>query len=663
MTDLHPDRIRDFLDGRWGWARREARAQLRDPQFAPAFDLGDEQYRERVSKQVRALAATGGPRLGFPKRYGGGGDVGAFVTSFETLGFGDLSLLVKVGVQFGLFGGAILHLGTKRHHERYLEPMLAVDLPGCFAMTETGHGSDVQALRTTATYDTERKAFVLHTPDEDARKDYIGNAARDGQMAVVFAQLVTGGESEGVHAFLVPIRTEDGDPVDGVTIGDCGPKAGLNGVDNGRLTFDQVIVPRDALLDRYASVAADGTYASPIENRTRRFFTMVGTLVQGRISVSGAAVSAAKTALTIAVRYGETRRQFAPPEDAAEVVLLDYLAHQRRLLPALARTYALHFAQESLVARLDDAFSADPEQVEDRERRKLESLAAGIKATTTWHATSTIQTCREACGGAGYLAENRLPQLKADTDVFTTFEGDNTVLLQLVAKGLLTDYRDEFGSLDALGMVRFVAGQVIETVVERTAARKLIQALIDAVPGREEETDLRDRGWHLDLLEWREEHVIDGLARRIRGGVNAGRDAFEVFNDAQDHVLLAAHVHIERVVLEQFVSAIDRCDDAEVAAVLNTLCDLHALATIEADKAWFLEHGRLSAPRSKAVTAAVNDLCREVRPTARALVDAFDIPDQALAAPIALGDEEQRQDMRRRGVGTSGTFDLNPPPA
>ena len=57
----------------------------------------------------------------------------------------------------------------------------------------------------------------------------------------------------------------------------------------------------------------------------------------------------------------------------------------------------------------------------------------------TWHATATIQACREACGGAGYLAENRLTTLKADTDVFTTFEGDNTVLLQLVAKGLLTE--------------------------------------------------------------------------------------------------------------------------------------------------------------------------------------------------------------------------------
>ena len=663
MDNVDVNRLRDFLDGRWGAVRMQAREQLADERFAPAYDLDVEAHRERVFDQLKAIAESPGPRLGFPKRYGGGGDIGGFVTAFETMGSGDLSLLVKIGVQFGLFGGAILQLGTEPHHEQYLERMMSVDLPGCFAMTETGHGSDVQSLRTTATYDPERQAFVLHTPDEDARKDYIGNAARDGRVAVVFAQLVIGEESHGVHAFIVPIRFDDGTPRDGVTISDCGHKAGLNGVDNGRLSFDNVVVPRGALLNRHADVAADGTYSSPIENPTRRFFTMIGTLVQGRISVSGAAVSAAKTALAIAVRYGDVRRQFGPPDSTEEVALLDYRQHQRRLLPALAKTYALHFAQESLVAKLDEIFSADAETVEERERRKLESMAAGIKAATTWHATSTIQTCREACGGAGYLSVNRLPVLKADTDVFTTFEGDNTVLLQLVAKGLLTDFRDEFGSLDALGMVRFVAGQVVETVVERTAARKLIQTLIDAVPGREEETDLVDRGWHLDLFEWREEHVVEGVARRIRGGMSDGGDAFTVFNAAQDHVLLAARVHVDRIILEQFVAAIDRCPDPDVANVLSKLCDLYALSAIEADKAWFLEHGRLSAPRAKGVTAAVNELCADLRPHARALVDAFAIPDQAIAAPIALGEEQRRQDAKRAAGDEGGTFDVNPPPA
>ena len=122
-------------------------------------------------------------------------------------------------------------------------------------MTETGHGSNVQALRTTATYDAETQEFVIHTPDDDARKDYIGNAARDGRMAVVFAQLIAGGEERGVHALLVPIRDEHGDPCPGVRLEDCGAKLGLNGVDNGRIWFDHVRVPRENLLDRYAQVA------------------------------------------------------------------------------------------------------------------------------------------------------------------------------------------------------------------------------------------------------------------------------------------------------------------------------------------------------------------------------------------------------------------------
>ncbi len=112
-------------------------------------------------------------------------------------------------------------------------------------MTETGHGSNVQALGTTATYDAATEEFVVHTPTAAARKDYIGNAARHGRMAAVFAQLVVGGETHGVHCLLVPIRTTDGEPLPGVTLSDCGAKLGLNGVDNGRIVFDQVRVPRE----------------------------------------------------------------------------------------------------------------------------------------------------------------------------------------------------------------------------------------------------------------------------------------------------------------------------------------------------------------------------------------------------------------------------------
>jgi acyl-CoA oxidase len=637
-----PSALTDLLDGRWAHVRRDARVRMSELP-PPQVDLPTEEHRTQVLEALRTLGASGYPRAGFPKEYGGEADTGAALTAFEMLGFGDLSVMVKAGVQWGLFGGAVEALGTETHHERYLRAIMDLDLPGCFAMTETGHGSDVQHLRTTATYDPAAGEFVVHTPHEGARKEYIGNAARDGRMAVVFAQLVTGGESRGVHALLVPIRTESGEPAPGVRIEDCGRKAGLNGVDNGRLWFDSVRVPRDALLNRYGDVAPDGTYSSPIDGDGKRFFTMLGTLIRGRISVAGAAGSATKTALTIAVRYAQVRRQFDHPDTGEEVVLLDYLAHQRKLLPALATTYGLHFAQEELVTTLHERRT----DTDDRAQRELESRAAGIKAITTWHATKTVQTCREACGGAGYLAENRLPGIKADTDVFTTFEGDNTVLLQLVAKGLLTGYQQHLHQLGSAGMARFIADQVVETVIERTAARGLIDRLINAVTTQDEETDLLERGWHLKLFEDREKHVLDTLARRLRPAGEEGADAFAIFNRAQDHVLRAARVHIDRVVLEAFVAAIDRCTDEATTEVLARVCDLYVLSNVESDLDWFLGHGRLTTTRAKAVTSAVNELCAHLRPHAGTLVEAFVIPDSMVGAPIALGAERARQDAQR----------------
>ncbi|MFF0265441.1 acyl-CoA dehydrogenase [Kribbella sp. NPDC004536] len=634
--------MRDYLDGPHKAARDVVRAELSaHADLAElAVRLPRDEYRDRVLELLLRSAASGLPARGYPKEYGGAADLGGFIAGFETLAFGDLSLMVKAGVQFGLFAGAILHLGTERHHEQYLADAISGRLLGCFAMTETGHGSNVQALGTTATYDEATGEFVVHTPTAAARKDYIGNAARHGRMAAVFAQLVVGGESHGVHCLLVPIRGEDGAALPGVTLSDCGPKLGLNGVDNGRIVFDQVRVPRAALLDRYAQVDANGNYTSPIENPDRRFFTMLGTLVQGRVSVGGAAINASKVALTIAIRYAAQRRQFGAPGSSEETILLDYRMHQRRLLPLLARTYALHFAQAELVEEFARVFDNDRNgERDEHDRRALEAQAAGTKALGTWHATEAIQVCREACGGAGYLAENRLATLKADTDVFTTFEGDNTVLLQLVAKGLLTDYRRSFGELDPLGTARFVAAQAVEIAVEKAALRPLIERLRDAVPNRSDASDpdagLRDDAYHSGLLRYREEHMLSGVARRLKAGIDAGDDAFDVFNRCQDHVIAAGRAHVDRVVLEAFQSAV-RDAPEEVQPLLHDVYDLHALFTIEAERAWYLEHGRLSPGRSKAITALVNDLCAAVRPAALDLVDAFGVPGSATEVPMVV---------------------------
>jgi acyl-CoA oxidase len=631
--------LRTLLDGKYAEIRTLVRSNLAEY----ASILEDEEtmdradFRERVKEVVVEMAATGQTGMGFPEEYGGGGDIGASIAAFETLAFGDLSVLVKVGVQFGLFGGAILQLGTQHHHDTYLADLITGKVMGCFAMTETGHGSNVQALGTVATYDVAAQEFVIQTEGALANKDYIGNAAAHGEVAVVFAQLVVAGKSEGVHAFVVPIR-DNGTVCDGVRIEDDGPKMGLNGVDNGKIWFDGVRVPRTALLNRFADVTPAGVYESEIENPNRRFFTMLGTLVQGRVCVGGAGINAAKVALTIATKYALQRRQFQATSEDHEELLLDYGLHQRRLFPLLARTYALHFAQEVVAGQLHEVFSeAEETPNTEKTRRELEAMAAGTKALGTWHATRTIQECREACGGAGYLAVNRFAALKADTDVFTTFEGDNHVLLQLVAKGLLTDYASGFEDLDQFGMVRFVANLGVETVLEKAGVHKLLERIKDVLPGGadgwDQEAGLLDPEYQLAMLRFREDHMLGGVARRLKRGIDDDMNPGEVFSRVQDHVIGAARAHVERLVLEAFVAKARELPDGDQKVALNLLCDLHALCTIEADRAWFMEHGRLSSTRSKAITREINSLCRKIRPLASDLVDAFGVPVEMLRSP------------------------------
>ncbi len=626
------EQIRAVLDGRWEAIRQQLRADPRFPVAEPDLRLDLEQHRARTLELVTALTDSELVRATLPVELGGTGDVGASVTGLEMIGHGDLSVFVKAGVQFGLFGGAIANLGTERHHREYLPGMADLSLPGCFAMTETGHGSDVQSILTMATYDPETDELVVHSPSPAARKDYIGGAARDARLAAVFAQLVVGEEQHGVHCVLVPLRDESGQPMPGVTIGDCGTKLGLKGVDNGRLMFDQVRVPRANLLNKYGDIDDQGRYSSPIESVNRRFFTMLGTLVRGRVTVAAGAGAATRSALTLAVRYGLQRTQFTYPDGEHEVVVMDYRAHQRKLLPRLARSYALALAQNALTGKLADISTG--EITDESSQRELEARAAGLKAITTEHANDTIQACREACGGAGYMALNRFADLKADTDVFATFEGDNTVLLQLLAKGMLTDYRSDFQELDTRGAILFGARQVTTSVIEHTIGGSIIQRLISGAPGKDGDNALEDRGGQLAVFEDRESHLTETLAMRLRRAGEEGADSFRVFNEAQDHLLESARAHIDRIALEAFVTAIEEAPDGPGRDLLNLVCDLFVFSTVEANRAWFMEHGRLSASQSKGVVARVNELCGELRPHAATLVGGFGIPDHWLTTEM-----------------------------
>ena len=212
------EHLRNALDGRWRDVKNQMREELSTEVFRPHYTPNTVIARTKVAEQLKIMAANGAAEDGFKKEHGGNGDVGAAVTQIEMLAMSDLSLMVKAGVQWGLFGGAVENLGTERHHEAYVQRIIDLDLLGCFAMTETGHGSDVQALETTATYDPASQEFVIDSPTRTSRKDYIGGAAETARVAAVFAQLITpDGEGHGVHCFVVPIRDDAGNDLPGVT--------------------------------------------------------------------------------------------------------------------------------------------------------------------------------------------------------------------------------------------------------------------------------------------------------------------------------------------------------------------------------------------------------------------------------------------------------------
>jgi acyl-CoA oxidase len=300
-------------------------------------------------------------------------------------------------------------------------------------------------------------------------------------------------------------------------------------------------------------------------------------------------------------------------------LLLDYPAHQRRLFPLLANVFALDFALKHLIEQ-----SA---KIQNGDSRSLETLAAGLKAFTTWNATQVIQTCRETCGGEGYLAVNRLAALKADTDVYTTFEGDNTVLVQLVARNLLTELNEKLKAMRPSQTTAFIANHALTTIVRRNPT--LVLNTLNS--------HLRDVKFQLDILQFRESSILLHAAQTFRRlTLKKKLDSFSAFSLMQRELLDLSRAYIDRVVLQQFAKTVEAVTDQPLRVALKRLCDLFVLSQIERDKGWFLENGALRTMKSRAITRLVDELCQEVRHDALHYVDGFGIPDSCLAAPIAL---------------------------
>ena len=388
------------------------------------FRLTKSEKRAKIIQQITEIK----PKLTFTRQNHLENSLRGFV--FGRLLFSyDMPFCIRIGVHSTLFIDSLLSLGTEKHN-KIIDDSYAIREFGCFAMTELGHGSNVGALGTTATYIHETREFEINTSDPLAAKWWIGAAAKTATLCTVFAQLIVKGKLKGIHAFVVRLRDLPSLQIrSGIVIGDCGDKSELDGVDNGFIIFNKYRVPYDALLDKISSINEAGEFKSLISKNEKRLGRMLSSLIRGRTSVAYSSESNLRHALTASIRWASIRKQFGGP-GKPESPILDYQLTRSRLMPNLANLFAINAACEVTFLNFDrikELMNKDPECLEGVE---FHAILSAFKVLTSEWAFNGIHESRKACGGIGYSSHNRLGELMGQQDVHLTWEGDNGVLLQ-----------------------------------------------------------------------------------------------------------------------------------------------------------------------------------------------------------------------------------------
>uniref|UniRef100_A0A4X2M5A4 Acyl-coenzyme A oxidase n=1 Tax=Vombatus ursinus TaxID=29139 RepID=A0A4X2M5A4_VOMUR len=521
------------------------------------------------------------------------------------LGMYDWSLSVKYFLNTYVFASTIHNSGSQRHMH-FIEKTLNMEIFGCFALTEVSHGSNTKAIRTTAQYDPTTQEFIINSPDFEASKFWIGNMGKNATHAVVYAQLYTpGGQCHGLHSFVVQIRDPKTLlPMPGIMVGDMGKKLGQNGLDNGFTMFDNVRIPRENLLNRTGDVTPEGVYNTSFKDKRQCFGASLSSLSAGRVCIIGMSVVNLKLALSIAIRFSATRHQFGPSDDE-EIPVLEYQMQQWRLIPYLAATYALdHFSKTLFMdlVELQLGLLQNDKSIRQAELgREIHALASAGKPLASWTAQQGAQECREACGGHGYLAMNRLGDIRNDNDPNCTYEGDNNILLQQTSNYLLnyiTDrHQDKTHIESPLESVNF-----LEDFKDVLGQKFKISRVEDCM----------DSSVSLAAYKWLVCYLLRESYQKLNQERKSGSDDFEARNNCQAYYCHSlALAFIELTVLQRYHEYTHHSSTpASLQPVLQRLSALYGLWSLSRHMAVLYQGGYFSGEQAgKMVKDAILDLC------------------------------------------------------
>ncbi|CAM9403676.1 unnamed protein product [Scytosiphon promiscuus] len=553
---------------------------------------------------------------------------------------------------------ALRYQTSAEQREAWLPLATSFRILGAYVQTELGHGSNVRALETTATFDKATQEFVLHSPTLTSTKWWPGGLGKTATHCVLMAQLVLGGKVLGVHPFFVQLRSmTDHTPLEGVAIGDIGPKLGFNSTDNGFCRFHHVRVPRTSLLGGVAVVSPEGRYSRVPGGQKQSY----GAMLAVRANIVINASRSLARALTIAFRYGAVRTQGfderAGASRGTERQVLDYPTQQRVLMPLLAHAYALHFAGQHMNSAYHHYVDTqDAEALPD-----LHATSAGLKALVTQSVADGIEAARKMCGGHGYSQFSGLPDLSAGYLALATLEGTQQVLEPQTARHLLRSLAaarqgkrlsEAFSYLESGSSSPRQGG--ITTSTTTTTGPPLVSVRIGA--------DLRRPETQLRLFRGRARAAVlaaDEAVQRGGSGTEARRGggspgAGEAMVRAAVELGRATRAHCQLHLLERCSAGVEEQRRAAAMAgggaggeeelntrevnVLASLRDLFALSIMEENMGDFLENGLLEPAAAPLVRREVQSLCSELRPEAISLTDAWQFTDKYLGSALGRKD-------------------------
>eukprot|EP01012_Entosiphon_sulcatum_P057344 TRINITY_DN810_c0_g1_i1.p1 TRINITY_DN810_c0_g1~~TRINITY_DN810_c0_g1_i1.p1 ORF type:complete len:686 (+),score=83.60 TRINITY_DN810_c0_g1_i1:2454-4511(+) len=529
-----------------------------------------------------------------------------------------------LGMHYGAFLPTIMQQCTDEQRAHWLPKCFSLNIVGCLAQTELGHGSNVRGLQTTAIYDVQNQEFVLNTPTLQSLKWWPGGLAKTATHCAVYAQLISGGKEYGFHVFILQIRDHEHKPLPGVELGDIGPKIGNNSMETGYMRLTNVRIPRNWMMMRNQQVQPDGRYTKTQKSGNARL--AYGTMLSIRAALVSTAGLILAQGATIAVRYSCVRHQgFINAGDntrlGEEWPIMDYQVQCYRVLKQVATAYAFIFTGQYVQKRYDQLMKGIMGEDDTSDLPEVHATSAGLKALCTFVAADGLEDLRKCCGGHGVMLASGIAQLATDYVTTCTAEGDRIILELQTARFLMKQL------------------QVSRQKEPLSGACEYLKPLncTDFNPNNStcNAVDFHNSDTLLELFKFRALKTTWVAGQRL-DEERHGQNYESAWNSCAVDLVHAARCHCYFIVLRNFTLMTAALAEGPVRKVLNRLCSLFALQHIQENVGDWLGH--LSHIQVRAIRAAVRQLLLELRPDSVALVDAFEFPDAVLNSALGRHD-------------------------